>query len=142
MIPLKSILRNRLTLGYLVLVGVPLLFLAATLRAGKSLTAPPAISGEWNVRAAGAGEGNAALPPGLSIEQTGADLSITLHDRGKTQLTATLDNGRMASAGGRLQAGVSGVAGGRAIDGEMLPEACPACAPIRFHATQLKTQER
>jgi hypothetical protein len=148
--------KNRLTLGYLVLVGVPLLFLVGTLRAGRTLTAPPALSGDWTIQPTDTPPGSQTVPPSLSIYQTGADLLITFRDAEKTQFTARLESGRIAGAvsltprtwGGqgvtavKLDASLGGMPGRRFLEGQIAFEGCPSCTPIKFRATKSITPER
>ena len=117
--------KNRLTLGYLVLVGVPLLFLAVTLRAGRGLSAPPAISGTWTI------ESQQALPRTMTIDQTGPDLLIAFHDPDRPQFAASLENGRISGPG--FQAGVTGQPGKRWLEGR---------APAAFRAVKSKAPEK
>src|ERR1039458_6214038 len=68
--------KDNLTFGYVLFVGIPLLILIGTLRAGAGLSAPPAVSGDWTVEPMPnkcAGSLADANPTSLSIYQTGAD---------------------------------------------------------------------
>ncbi|MGA3040270.1 MAG: hypothetical protein ABSF54_05690 [Bryobacteraceae bacterium] len=87
--------KNNLTFGYVLFVGIPLLILIGTLRAGANLSAPPAVSGEWTIDPA---PGNCAGPPDMSIYQTGADVLIALNDPQKTTLAGKLEGGLIAAA--------------------------------------------
>jgi hypothetical protein len=61
---------------YLALVGIPLLGLAAILRAGARLHAPPSIAGEWRVLG-----GPFAIDPAtrvLTISQSGEHVDVAL----------------------------------------------------------------
>lgn len=81
--------KNNFTFGYVLFVGVPLLILIGTLRAGADLSAPPAVSGDWTVEPAPnkCAESLAnASQPALSIYQTGSNLLIAFNDPRKTTL--------------------------------------------------------
>ena len=139
--------KNNLTFGYLLFVGIPLLALICTLRAGAGLSAPPAVSGDWNVeptanRCAGplAGTGQ----PALSIYQTGADLLMAFNDPAKTTLSGKLESGRITAVSTgttcgrpfRLEAALTGRPGHRSLQGQFLFEGCNACAAVSFRAAK------
>jgi hypothetical protein len=145
--------KNRLTLGYLVLVGVPLVLLVGTLRAGRVLTAPSAISGNWSIEPVDPQRPGQRIPPAMSIYQTGTDLLIAFHDSQKIRLAAKLENGRIAGAVKhaqiatgeqeatitRMDAAVAGRFGYRSIEGQFTFGRCQSCAPLRFRATKSTT---
>ena len=145
--------KNNLTLGYVLLVGVPLLVLLTTLHAGADLTAPPALSGEWMIESTA---GNCAGPLAgagqapMSIYQTGPELLITFNDPGKTTLAGTVENGRIAAvsntarcgAAFRLEAAMAGKPGQRFLLGQLLPDGCSKCAPVPFRANKVGTPGR
>lgn len=157
-------LGNRLVMGYLLLVGAPLLVLFTALEAGKSLVAPPAVSGEWilappaNSQPEGAWPGLLAAlrPPVLTVSQSGTELTLTLNDTPRTRFAGTLESGRIAAiasqaaaapgCGGntaiRLKAVVAGSAGQRSLDGELWLSGCPSCAPSPFTATRRPAAKR
>jgi hypothetical protein len=156
--------KRKLALAYIFLVGVPLLALAAILRAGTHLTAPIAMRGEWSVQADFSpwhGVPCEALlantpQPLLSIDQAGRELTVTLNDPEKTVLTGTIDGftlsttpfaGRTESepapgpdpgcVGQRslsLQAAVNQHGKHRALVGTFQLKGCASCRPIAFSA--------
>jgi hypothetical protein len=150
-------LKNNLTLGYVLFVGIPLLILIGTLRAGGHVTALPTLSGEWIVQAretpppdrCGGPLANAAQPA-ISVYQTGPDLLITFNDSRQTTLAARLENGRIAgtanraaapancgsNAAIRFEAGLTGTAGRRSLLGQLSFDGCASCAPVQFVATR------
>jgi hypothetical protein len=129
--------KNNLTLGYILLVGVPLLILVGTLRAGGSLVAPSAVSGEWTVERTG---GNCAAPLGntLSVQQVGTDLLISFGDPRKTTLAGTLEGGHISAAGHafRMEATISGKPDHRSWQGQVSVDGSDSCAPVQFRATK------
>ena len=146
--------KNNLTLGYVLLVGVPLLVLLTTLHAGADLTAPPALSGEWMIESAA---GNCAGPLAgagqtpISIYQTGPELLITFNDPRRTTLAGTVENGRIAAVSNttahcgaalRLEAAIAGKPGQRSLLGQLLPDGCGKCAPVPFRANKVGTPGR
>jgi len=70
--------------AYLLLVGIPLAALAAILRAGGRLQAPPSIAGEWRVDVPGFPVDSAddqAPPRVLAVSQSGTHLSVAFAGR-------------------------------------------------------------
>jgi len=145
--------KNNLTLGYVLLVGVPLLVLLSTLHAGADLTAPPALSGEWMIESTA---GNCTGPLAgagrtpMSIYQTGPDLLVTFNDPRKTTLAGTVENGHVAAvsnttncgAAFRLEAAAAGKPPQRSLLGRLLPDGCGKCAPVSFRANKVATPGR
>ena len=140
-------IKNNLTSGYVLFVGIPLLILIGTLRAGAGLSAPPAVSGDWTIEPNAnkcAGPLADAAPPALSIYQTGADLIVTFNDPRKTTLAGKLESGQISavsSATGdcapfHLEAAIVGKPGRRSLHGRLLFDACAACAPVPFRAVK------
>lgn len=125
-------LKNHLTLGYILLVGVPLLILAGTLRAGARLAAPPAIAGEWIVERTG-GNCADALGSTLSVYQTGSDLLLSF---GKAPLAGTLEGAHLSAAGRalRIEATVSGKPDRRQWQGQISGDGAGSCQPVQFLA--------
>jgi hypothetical protein len=119
----------------MLLVGVPVLGLLGILEAGRGLSAPPAIGGEWGVEfgpaphCAGGPAGR--LQPALSITQSGAQALITFHDGRATTLEATI-NGAAVTAKS-LTATITGKADKRTLEGLM---SFDGCAPIAFRAVR------
>ncbi len=133
--------KNRLTLGYIVLVSLPLLLLLGTLHAGRALTAPPAVSGEWIIQPGDARSGD-PLPPALSISQTGPELVITFHDPSKTRFQARVESAHIAGSavsGLRLDAVL---VAHRTIEARLFETGCPSCTPVSFRAIKSSAQER
>lgn len=145
-------LKNHLALGYVLLVGIPLLILIGVLQAGAGLTAPPAVSGKWVLEPAAAacgeilGRGRATL----NITQSGPALVMTFEDARKTTLTGTAETGRLsgfASAAGcgnsiRLQADITGNPSRRSLRGQLIFDGCGACPQVAFRAGKLQSGER
>jgi hypothetical protein len=138
--------KNNLTFGYVLFVGIPLLILIGTLRAGADLSAPSAVSGDWTVEPA---PNKCAEPlanasqPALSIYQTGSNLLIAFNDPRKTTLAGKLEDGSVtavsATIGGhalRLEAAVSGKPGHRSLQGRLSFDGSNACAPVPFRAVK------
>jgi hypothetical protein len=139
--------KDKLTFGYILFVGIPLLILIGTLRAGAHLSAPPAVSGEWTIDpqpSKCAAPRADAGPPGMTIYQTGVDLLIALNDPPKTTLAGHVANGRvdaLSTATGcgpvvRLDADLIGKPGRRSLQGRLWFDGCNACAPVAFHAVK------
>ena len=138
--------KNNLTFGYVLFVGIPLLILIGTLRAGADLSAPSAVSGDWTVEPAPnkCAESLAnASQPALSIYQTGSNLLIVFNDPRKTTLAGKLEDGSVtavsATIGGhalRLEAAVSGKPGHRSLQGRLSFDGSNACAPVPFRAVK------
>jgi len=138
--------KNNLTFGYVLFVGIPLLILIGTLRAGADLSALPAVSGDWTVEPAPnkcAGPLANASQPALSIYQTGSNLLIAFNDPRKTTLAGKLEDGSVtavsATTGGRalrLEAAVSGEPGHRSLQGRLSFDGSSACAPVPFRAVK------
>jgi hypothetical protein len=63
---------------YVALVGLPLAGLAAILRAGGSLHAPPPIGGQWRIESAPMAEGTGQATPTLAISQSGEHVEVSL----------------------------------------------------------------
>ena len=157
-------LRNKLMMGYLLLVGAPLLILFSASQAGKGLTAPPAVSGDWilvpaaNSQPAGNCSGllAAGKQPFLTIAQSGTDLTLTLNDRGKTRFQGSIEAagieatgnwaGPVPGCGGgtaiRLRATVDGPSGDRSLRGELRLDGCGGCPPAPFVATRKALSQR
>ena len=120
--------------AYLVLVGVPVLGLLGILEAGRGVSAPLAISGEWTLSfdpAAGCANGPATLrQPALSISQSGTQALITVNDGHATTFEATVNGAAIAakSPAAGIAAGISGKAGERTLQGVMNFNGCPAVA--------------
>jgi len=125
-------------LAYMLLVGVPVLALLGILEAGRSLAAPPALSGDWKLEFDDAACGNRPnlRQPALSVSQSGMDALLTLNDgrnggRG-TVFEATIASNQLRS--NNLNAAVTGKRPDRVLKGTLAIDGCP---PLTFHATRL-----
>jgi hypothetical protein len=150
--------KNNLTFGYVLFVGIPLLVLIFTLRAGGHLAASPALAGEWLVEQAPetpppdkcAGPLANGARPTVNIYQAGADVQIAFNDPRKTTLAGRLENGRVAATGKRgaapvncgdqaairLEAAIAGKPGQRSLLGRISFDGCAACPPVQFMAAR------
>jgi hypothetical protein len=158
--------KRKLVTDYIIFVGIPLLALVGILRAGKHLTAPVALHGNWSVQADfGPWQGvpcGALLvnsqPLLLRIDQSGSALTLTLNDPAKTALPGTLDGlslsttfstgrggtapaprpdaGCLGSQSLRIQATVIQHEKQRSLAGTFNLDGCASCPPIVFSATR------
>ena len=140
-------IKNNLTSGYVLFVGIPLLILIGVLRAGAGLSAPLAVSGDWTIEPTAntcAGPLAEAGPSTLSIYQTGADLIVAFNDPGKTTLAGKLEGGQISAVSSataacapiHLEAAILGKPGRRSLQGRLLFDGCAACAPVPFRAVK------
>ena len=132
---------NRLTYGYLVLVGAPLLVLVSASELGKGITAPPAVAGEWTLQTSD------PLPcvgaPNVTISQSGEEIMVSLHDASKTRWQGLLQNARLNAWGScgdgktaRFEAAVEGERTKRILRGQLWVDGCDTCARASFTATR------
>ncbi len=158
--------KRKLVRDYLLFVGVPLLALVGILRAGRHLTAPVAVHGNWSVQAdfgpwRGVPCGALLInsqPLLLRIDQSGSNLTLTLNDSARTALPATIDGfslsttfstGRGGTAPGprpeagclgaqslRIQATVIQHEKQRSLAGTFRLDGCASCPPVAFSATR------
>jgi len=158
--------KRKLVTDYIIFVGIPLLALVGILRAGKHLTAPVALHGNWSVQADfGPWQGvpcGALLinsqPLLVRIDQSGSNLTLTLNDPAKTALPATIegfslsttfstgrggtapaprpDDGCLGSQSARIQAAVNQHEKQRSLAGTFRLDGCASCPPIAFSATR------
>ena len=159
--------KRKLVTDYILFVGIPLLALVGILRAGKHLTAPVALHGNWSVLAdfspwQGVPCGALLInsqPLLLRIDQSGSNLTLTLNDPAKTALPATIegfslsttfstgrggtapaprpDDGCLGSQSLRIQAAVNQHEKQRSLAGTFRLDGCASCPPIAFSATRL-----
>jgi hypothetical protein len=115
-----------------VLVGAPVLGLLGILEAGRSLTAPVSVGGEWKVQSDSV-VNCPAVPRTLSISQSGADLLITFNG-GRTIEGAV--SGSTVS-GKSVQAAISGPATARTLNGTI---GVSGCGPVSFRAMRQPRQ--
>ena len=158
--------KRKLVRDYILFVGVPLLALVGILRAGRHLTAPLAVHGDWSVQADfGPWQGvpcGALLinsqPLVLRIDQSGSNLTLTLNDPARTTLPATIDGlslsttfsagregtapaprpdaGCLGSQSLRIKAAVNQHEKQRSLAGTFNLDGCASCPPIAFSATR------
>jgi hypothetical protein len=134
-------IKNNLTSGYVLFVGIPLLILIGVLRAGSGLSAPPAVSGEWTVEPT---TNKCAGPAAVTISQTGADLIVTFNDPPKTTLAGRLESGQISAVSStagacrplHLEAAIVGKPGRRSLEGRLSFDGCNTCAPVPFRAVK------
>jgi hypothetical protein len=117
-------------------VGVPVLGLLGILEAGRGISAPLSISGDWTLAFDPAAP--CPSPPGsilqqiaFSVSQSGPEAVITLKDGYATALAATI-HGRTLTAGS-FTATISGERDKRTLDGRVN---YGGCAPVAFHAVR------
>jgi hypothetical protein len=120
--------------GYILLVGVPLVGLLGILEAGRSIAAPMSVGGDWvlDVDPAACPSGVARLrQPVLSIVQSGTDALVTLNDGRATQMPATIAGAALNASA--LRATIAGKPNQRALTGTLQLDGCP---PLTFRATR------
>jgi len=125
----------------MLLVGVPVLGLLGILEAGRGISAPLSIAGDWTLEfdpAAHCANGPAGLrQPALSISQSGTEVLITVNDGRATALEATVDGVTLTAKS--LTATISGKPGERLLEGHMHFD---GCAPVAFRAVRQASQKR
>jgi hypothetical protein len=154
----------RLGLTYVLLVGLPLLAIALTLRGGAHLQAPLAVRGDWVVSADFASwrrEPCAASfvdtsQPFMTITQSGRDLTVVLTNMGNVTMVGTIDGATLKATRQlghdkiesvwenecpgekslQMQAEVGGQGESRSFTGTLALKGCANCAPIAFSATR------
>jgi len=145
-------------IAYIILVGLPIVGLAAALKSGRTLTAPISVDGVWTLQTDPVQL--AALPCAksltsvqdttLAISQSGKNFTLSVANWPKsigsgriegTKLTASLippdlwttqagcGSGRELS----IVATVDGKATSRSLQGTFSVNDCPSCATVRFH---------
>jgi len=155
--------RNKLTLAYVCLVGLPLLGLIGILDAGRNLTAPTSLAGAWELEA-----DLSAIPKGpcgdlflagsqppLNISQSGKRLVVALNDRRKTSLPGVVEGDEVTIGTPRSQPAnvantpcnaqepfyargrVTGDIGRRSLTGSLYVNSCGHCPPVPFRASQV-----
>ena len=158
--------KRKLVTDYILFVGIPLLALVGILRAGKHLTAPVALHGNWSVLAdfspwQGVPCGALLIntrPLLLRIDQSGSDLTLTLNDPARTTLPGIIDGfslsttfsagrggtapaprpdaGCLGSQSLRIQATVIEHEKQRSLAGTFNLDGCASCPAIAFSATR------
>lgn len=146
-------------IAYVLLVGLPLVGLAAILKSGRRLVPPISIDGTWNVEADTTHLSSTPCAHALSslstnsllISQSGKTLVLTFNDGSKTTGRGVLDgknvrapfvfepssSGCMAVQRLLLDATVDIYSEPRSLKGSLLVNNCPDCTPIEFHAVRL-----
>ncbi len=164
--------KHKLICAYVFLVGLPLLGLLCTLRAGATLTAPLAVSGNWTVAAdLDSWRGllcgkllSEAQRPLLNIAQVGRTLTVAINNPDKIVLTGTIEGtvltatqayGQEGSEGARslgagcsdphplaLRATVKDKGKHRSLTGTFSLDGCLACPTLAFSAIRQIGEER
>jgi hypothetical protein len=115
--------------------------LLGILEAGRSITAPYAIGGEWTLDFDSAGtcaSGAAKLrQPALSVSQSGTQALITLNDGRLTTIDATIEGATVSAKS--LIATIGGKPGERTLEGTMNFD---GCAPAHFRAVRQVARKR
>jgi hypothetical protein len=155
-IPMSRISRN-FVVAYVLLVGLPLLALAAVLHKGRKLTAPLAVDGTWDMQVVqkdipkqGCAAALAtAADSSLQISQSGKNILISLANS-RSQADGSLDGTTLKASGivpsddspaacGRgqsltLTATVDAKSEPRSLTGFLSVNGCHSCTPAEFRA--------
>ncbi|HET7461361.1 MAG TPA: hypothetical protein VFJ82_08925 [Longimicrobium sp.] len=138
---------------YFLLVGVPAAGLAAILRAGNRLHAPPHLAGEWRVEGMALALDAGDTVSAFSVVQSGEHVEVVVGPRALRgrfagdSLTAARGAVRMDAAGPcvagavRLDVRVDTAARPMRMWGTWRADE-PGCAPVRFAATQAAREGR
>ena len=131
------------------MVGIPVLGLLGILEAGRSITAPLSIGGDWTVEfdpAPHCANGPSVLrQPAFSISQSGTGALITLNDGHATTLEATIDGATLtaktpsATIAATVVASIAGKLDQRTMEGKV---SLSGCAPVAFHAVRQTPRKR
>lgn len=151
---------RRFIIGYVLLVGLPVLALVAVLNRGRDLTAPTSVGGVWKFEIAPDRPSNSACGESLSllsdslisISQSGKSLSLTLDNGSRAAVSALIEGDMIsgllpASVNGAEETGcenriltltatVTGSADARKMVGELSLSGCESCEPVGFHAAR------
>lgn len=127
-----NLVTNHIVVAYIVLVGAPVLGLLGILEAGRTVSAPVSVGGEWKVQSDSA-VNCPAVPRTLVISQSGADLLITLN--GGRTIEGAVSGSTLS--GKSMQAAIGGTATARTLEGTM---GVSGCEPITFRATRQPRQ--
>lgn len=150
--PMSRTGRN-FVVAYIILVGLPLLALAAVLRSGRNLSAPISVDGTWKIEDSGL----AASQP--CVLSTGPNVALQISQSGKSLIVSygnakTADPGRIDGTGVKavlisdakdcgpdhsltLTATVNPQSDPRSLTGTIVASGCSACAPAEFRAVRL-----
>jgi hypothetical protein len=148
-----STTNRKFILAYIVLVGLPLLGMAAALRSGRHLTAPISVDGAWKIEANLASIGNrscaslvsSVLSSPLVISQSGPNLVVSSASAKTSSGTIDGNNLRIplvpaadSGCGSDQTIALAAVVDSRSdpgtLTGFLTATDCTACAPIGFHA--------
>ncbi|HET7228977.1 MAG TPA: hypothetical protein VFJ16_03210 [Longimicrobium sp.] len=131
---------------YVLLVGVPVAGIAAILRAGNHLHAPPHLAGEWRVEGTPFALGGDTVHA-LAVSQSGEHLEVGV---GARTVRGRFAGDSLVAAQGAVRAGAAGpcVTGPVRLDARLDTASRPmrmwgtwranaaGCQPVRFAATQ------
>ena len=147
-------------IGYVLLVGLPLAGLLGILEAGRKLTAPISVEGQWkldaDLRESGmrCAESLAANGhPTVIISQSGKSLIATLKGSTKASGLGTIERTTLSMGAVRPGSSLSGTpcddgqplsftatvgprANPRSMSGVLFVNGCSPCAPVAFHAAR------
>lgn len=149
-------------IAYILLVGVPLVGLAGVLKAGRTLTAPISIDGDWKVEA---NRTTLSTEPcsraisslansSLAISQSGRSLVLTFNNPAKTSVSGAIDGKSLNAQLTLREEAASGAGCGadqsmtfaatvdpksepESMTGTLLLNGCLSCSPVEFHAERL-----
>jgi hypothetical protein len=147
--------------AYILLVGLPLLGLAAVLRVGRSISPPISIDGNWRIEADASrlstqpcGKTLSSFANGsLGISQSGKTLVLTFDNASRTSAMGSLDGnvikvssvplrdsaGDPACGGNQsptLTATVDAKTEPKSLTGTLSVSGCASCAPVTFRAVR------
>lgn len=137
--------KNHLVTAYLLLVGVPVLGLLGILEAGRGITAPLSITGDWMLEfdpAAHCATGPSGLrQPVLNISQSGTGALITVNDGHATMLEAIINGATLTgkSPAVAIAASIAGKPGARTLEGKMNFD---GCTTVAFRAVHVAPKKR
>jgi hypothetical protein len=121
------------------MVGVPVLGLLGILQAGRDISAPLSIGGDWTLELDPAPHCAKALarPLAFNISQSGTQALVTLNDSHATTLDAALKGATLTAKS--LTAKIAGKADARTMEGTVSLE---GCAPLAFKAVRQASKKR
>lgn len=148
-----STTNRKFVLAYILLVGLPLLGMAAALRSGRHLTAPIAVDGTWKIEANLASIGSrscanvisSVLSSPLVISQSGPNLVVSSASAKTSSgiidgtdlrfpLVPAADSGCGSGRTITLTAVVKSKSDAGTLAGKLAATDCDSCAPIEFRA--------
>jgi hypothetical protein len=150
--------KEKFLISYILLVGIPLLGLAGVLGAGRSLTAPLSVAGNWDLQIDRSKNQSQSCVAGLvfvhpttmDISQSGEYLRLTLNSQVRFGFEGALRGKTIVGSSiGPLEAGCSGAAAGLSLTAEIDPrsaprimsgvlslDGCPSCGSANFQAVR------